>query len=179
MRALPLLLGGAAVMLAAAPAGALETFTELAPDSSSAISARVGPGIGLARLPRTFSLAADYDLTLNGPLQLDVGVGLGLAGDVFALQLAPGIRYLLPLAGLTWIPYGKAALALDVLGGSGSAGTDLVVGLKLAVGLQYFFHRSLAVGPELGCTTGLAAGDDGSGGAFRADATIAVTYRMP
>jgi len=170
---------GVLALLAAPQAAALETWTELPADTTSSIGARVGSGIGVARLPRTFNLGADWDLALNGPLMLHIGGGLGIAGDVLTLHVAPGIRYLFPMDGLTWLPYGKAALAVDLLGGEGSDGNDVAVGLKLAAGMQYFFHPSIAVGPELAFTSGVAAGDDGSGGAFRVDASLSVVYRLP
>ena len=160
------------------PAGAAETFTDLPADGTSTVAARVGPGLGFARLPRTFGIGVDYDLALSGPLQLHAGAVVGLAGDVLALRLAPGVRYLLPTDGLAWLPWVEAGLAVDLVGGSGAADTDLGVGLLLGAGLQYYFHRSLAVGPALSLVAGVASGDEGSGAAFGIDAVLAVSYRL-
>ncbi len=167
-----------AVLVVARPAGAAETYTDLPHDGTSTVGVRVGPGLGISRLPRTFSVGMDYDLALSGPLQLHAGVGAGAAGDVFALRFSPGVRYLLPVEGLAWIPWGEAGLAADLVGGTGAAGTDVAVGLQLGVGLQYYFHRTLAVGPALSFVTGVASGDSGSGTAFAVDAVLAVSYRL-
>ena len=135
--------------------------------------------MGIANQPRTFRLGLDYDFSLNGPLHMTLGGALGLSASVFDLHVAPGVRYVHLLDDFAWVPYAKAALAVDLFAGDGKQGRDLAVGVKLAVGAHYFFHRSLAVGPELAVTSGVASGDGGTNEAVSVDALIGVTYRIP
>ena len=162
-----------------ASAGNFDTFVELPAEGSSSVSAVIGSAIGVTNQPRTFRFGVDYGYSVNGPLLLDVGAQVGIAGDIFLLHLAPGIRYLAPMSDLTFVPYGKVALAVDLLSGGGTPDRDLAVGIKLGAGLHYFFHEAIAIGPELSLTAGTASGDSGSDSALQVDALLTVAWRVP
>jgi len=183
--------GGAAGALAAltllvAPTDAfcqaaqgLGTWTELPIESSSTVSAVLNSGLGLAGHPQTYKVGADYDFAINGPLLLSLTGALAFAGEGVGLHAAPGVKYLLPVDGLTWLPFGRAALAIDLFGEHVGPGRDLGVGLKLGAGLQYWFDKSIAVAPEVALTSGIVAGDGGSEEAHALDVSISVAYRLP
>ena len=156
----------------------LGTYVEVPAEGSSTFTATVGSAIGIAAIPDSYRLGLDYEFGLNGPLLLDVGGAVGLAGNALDIHLAPGAKYLLPMEGLAWVPYGKATLAIDLMGGD-AAERNIGLGIKLAGGLSYWFLREAAVGAELGFTTGIATGGGDSIGAFALDALVTASYRLP
>jgi len=172
-----------ATLLAAAPTVAraqhVGTWTELPAPSSSTVGATVATGLAVSGGPHTYKVGVDYDYTLTGPLLLALHGAAALAGDGVGLHLAPGVRYLLPQEGLPWIPYGRAALAVDILGANVETDAGFGIGVKLGAGLQYHFVKDLAVGPELTLTYGALAGDGGSRSALAADVLIALSHRLP
>lgn len=155
------------------------TWTELPADSSSAVSATVASEIGLGGGPNAYKLGAIYDFSLNGPLLLSVAGAVAVAGEGLGLHLAPGVRFLAPMEGLPWIPYGSAALAVDLLGENVRTDHTLGLGVKLGGGLQYFFSRELAVAPEVTLTAGVITGEGSSERSFAIDALVSLVYRLP
>ena len=156
----------------------VQSYVEIPPEGASMVAVQLGPTLPISDLPHTFMLGLAYSFSLNGPLLMELAGGVGLGGDAIVLHLAPGVRYLMPIAALPWLPYVTAALAVDMVGGGARFAHDLAVGLELAAGLRYYFLPELGVGPELNFTLGLAAGQE-TVPAFGAAALIAVVYRLP
>jgi hypothetical protein len=177
--------GVVAALLLIAPASAdaqpthLGTWTDLPQESEGAAAIVVDTGLGMTRHPHTYKLGAEYDYSINGSLLLSVTGLAAFAGEGIGVHVAPGVKYLLPFDGLAFIPYGRAALAVDLFGNNVAVNQDLGVGLKIGAGLQYWFDREFSVAPEFGLTTGVVSGDDGSQNASVIDLSIALGYRLP
>lgn len=168
------------------PAGAgaqpshVGTWTELPQESEGAAAALFGAGLGMTRHPHTSKLGAEYDYSINGSLVLSVQGMLAFAGEGIGAHVAPGAKYLMPFDGLAFIPYGRAALAIDRFGDNVGVNQDLGLGLKLAAGLQYWFDREFSVSPEVALTTGVVSGDgEGTPSGSVVDVVIAFGYRLP
>ena len=155
------------------------TWTDLPSESEGAVSAVLGSGLGMTRHPNTYKLGADYDYSINGSLLLSLTGMVAFAGEGIGGHLAPGVKYLLPFEGLAFLPYGRAALAVDLFGDHVGGAEDLGIGLKLGAGLQYWFDREFSVAPELAYTTGVVSGGGQAEGASVVDVSIAFGYRLP
>ncbi len=169
----------AAPLTAFAEPNHVGTWTELPQESEGAVAAVLDSGLGMTMHPHTYKVGADYDYSINGSLLLSLTGLVAFAGEGIGGHVAPGVKYLMPFEGLAFLPYGRAALAVDMFGDKVSAGADLGVGLKLGAGLQYWFDREFSVAPEVAYTTGVVsgAGDTRSGAAI--DVSIAFGYRLP
>ena len=155
------------------------TWTELPPESEGAVAVVLDNGLGMTLHPHTYKVGADYDYSINGSLLLSITGLASFAGEGIGGHIAPGAKYLLPIEGLAFIPYGRAALAVDMFGDNVAQKQDLGVGLKLGLGLQYWFDREFSVAPEIAMTSGVVSGDGETQSASALDLSIAFGYRLP
>ncbi len=154
-------------------------WTDLPEESSSTLSVVVDTGMGIREHPHTYKLGGDYDFSINGSLLLSITGLVSFAGEGVGAHIAPGVKYLMPFEGLAFIPYGRAALAVDLLGDNVAVNHDLGLGLKLGAGLQYWFDKEFSVAPEISLTTGVVSGDGDTLNATAWDIAVSFAYRLP